>query len=69
MTVWKVAKELTKAWALGVAITLMVILPIVLGGVIGFFMDRWLHTMPIFFIVFLSFGVVASARSALKFKL
>lgn len=69
MTLWNVAKELTKAWALGVAITLMVILPIALGGFIGFFMDRWLHTMPIFFIVFLSFGVIASARSALKFKL
>lgn len=69
MTVWNVAKELTKAWALGVAITLMVILPIALGGFIGFFLDKWLFTMPIFFIVFLSFGVVASARSALKFKL
>lgn len=69
MTFWNTVKELTKARALGVAITLMVILPIALGGVIGFFLDRWLHTMPIFLIVFLSFGVVASARSALKFKL
>jgi len=54
---------------MGVSITLMVILPITLGGFIGFFLDKWLHTMPIFFIVFLSFGVIASARSALKFKL
>ncbi len=65
----KIILELFKARALAVAVVLMVIMPITLGGFAGFFLDKALGTMPIFFLVLLTLGVIASARAALKFKL
>ncbi len=65
----KIIMEFLKARSIAVAVVLMVIMPIALGGVAGFFLDKVLGSKPIFLLVLLTLGVVASARSALKFKL
>lgn len=65
----KIVIEFLKARSIAVAVVLMIIMPIAIGGVAGFFLDKVLGTMPIFFLVLLTLGLVASARSALKFKL
>jgi len=54
-----------------IAITVLVLIlaPIILGGLAGFFLDRWLHTMPLFFILLLLCGLAAAVKAALKFKL
>lgn len=36
------------------------------GGVAGYFLDRWLDTKPTLFIVFLVLGVVAGFRSMIQ---
>ncbi|HNW31856.1 MAG TPA: AtpZ/AtpI family protein [Caldisericia bacterium] len=69
MRAGKIFAEMIKARALGLTIVFMLIMPIALGGVAGFFLDKALGTMPIFFLILICMGLVASARTALKFKL
>jgi ATP synthase protein I len=55
-----------KQIALALELPFMVVAPVILGGVIGFFVDRWLHTKPLFLIVLGILGVVVGIRDALK---
>lgn len=36
------------------------------GGLIGWFLDRWLGTVPLFTIVFVFVGVASGVRNALR---
>lgn len=38
----------------------------IVGGVIGYFLDRWLHTKPIFLLVFGGLGFIAGLRDVLR---
>ncbi|MSP50786.1 MAG: AtpZ/AtpI family protein [Alphaproteobacteria bacterium] len=49
---WRLALEL----AAGMAV----------GGLIGWFLDRWLGTVPLFTIVFVFVGVASGVRNALR---
>jgi ATP synthase protein I len=55
-----------KQVALALELPFMVVAPVIFGGAIGFFLDRWLHTKPLFLIVLGILGVVAGIREALK---
>jgi ATP synthase protein I len=55
-----------KEIALALELPFMVVAPVILGGVIGFFLDRWLHTKPLLMIVLGILGVVVGIRDALK---
>jgi F0F1-type ATP synthase assembly protein I len=37
-----------------------------MGGVLGFFLDRWLHTKPLLLIVLGILGVIVGVRDAVK---
>ena len=39
---------------------------VAVGAIAGFFLDRWLHTMPLFFIVGLLLGAVAGFRNMIR---
>jgi len=39
---------------------------IVAGGLIGYFLDRWLHTKPILMLVFGALGFAAGLRDVLR---
>jgi ATP synthase protein I len=39
---------------------------IVVGGLMGYFLDRWLHTKPIFMLVFGALGFIAGVRDVLR---
>jgi ATP synthase protein I len=39
---------------------------VVVGGAIGFFLDRWLHTRPWLMLVFGGFGFYAGIREILR---
>ncbi len=39
---------------------------VAVGAVAGFFLDRWLHTMPLFFIVGLLLGAAAGFRNMIR---
>jgi len=53
---------------LGIAMRLSVELAagLVVGGVMGYFLDRWLHTRPWLMIVFFFLGAAAGIRNVLR---
>lgn len=53
-----------KAVGIGLDLASQVIGCIIIGLVIGYFLDKWLGTNPLFLIVFLIFGVIAAFRNA-----
>ena len=52
--------------ALAFELPFMIVGPVILGGVIGYFLDRWLHTKPLLLIVLGIFGIVVGLRDVLK---
>jgi ATP synthase protein I len=40
--------------------------PILVGGVIGYLLDRWLETAPLFILVFIGFGFFAGVREVYR---
>jgi ATP synthase protein I len=38
-------------------------LSLVIGLVIGYYLDKWLQTQPVFFFIFLLFGIVAGFKN------
>jgi ATP synthase protein I len=52
--------------AIAMELPFMIVAPVVLGGAVGFFLDRWLHTKPILMIVLGLAGVVMGIYDALK---
>ena len=40
-------------------------LSLVIGLVIGYYLDKWLQTQPVFFFIFMLFGIVAGFKNIL----
>ena len=55
-----------KQMALAFELPFMLVGPVVLGGAIGYFLDRWLHTKPLFLIVLGILGVIVGVMDAVK---
>ena len=55
-----------KQIALALELPFLLVAPVVAGGVLGFFLDRWLHTKPILMIVLGILGVVLGIRDVVK---
>jgi len=69
LNIGKILSELFRARMIAISALVLVLAPIILGGLAGFFLDRWLHTMPLFFLILLLCGLAAAVKAALKFKL
>lgn len=65
----KIASEMVKSRMTAMTVLTMFLVPLAIGGLAGFFLDRWLHTMPIFFLVLMLCGMVAGVKSLMRFKL
>ena len=52
--------------ALAVELPLMFALSVIIGGVIGYFLDRWLHTRPWLMLVFGTLGFIGGVRELLR---
>ncbi len=52
--------------ALAIELPFVLIAPAIVGGAIGYFLDRWLHTKPWVMLVLGIAGVVAGLRDVLK---
>jgi ATP synthase protein I len=52
--------------ALAFELPFMLVGPVVLGGAVGYFLDRWLHTKPLLLIVLGIVGVAVGVREAVK---
>ena len=55
-----------KQMALAFELPFMLVGPVVLGGAIGYFLDRWLHTKPLLLIVLGILGVIVGVMDAVK---
>lgn len=69
MKTGKVATEFVKSRMTAITALVMLLVPICLGGLAGFFIDRWIKTMPIFFLLLMLCGLAAGIRSLMRFKL
>jgi ATP synthase protein I len=54
--------RLTRLSAIGIAM----ILCTAIGFGIGYYLDKWLHTAPVFLIIFLIFGICAGFLNAYR---
>jgi F0F1-type ATP synthase assembly protein I len=55
----KDARDMTIKTALAMELPFTLVGAIVVGGFLGYFLDRWLHTWPWFTVIFGGFGFVA----------
>jgi len=50
---------------LGLASTMGIsmVLALVIGIIIGYYLDKWLKTSPVFFLIFMILGIIAGFRN------
>ena len=60
------AKKATDQAAMAMELPFVLVAAVVVGGAIGFFLDRWLHTRPLFLLVFGGIGFFAGVRDVLR---
>lgn len=56
----------SRQFALAMELPFIMVATIIVGGVIGYFLDRWLHSGPIFMLVLGILGFVAGLREILS---
>lgn len=62
----KGAGNAIKQVAMAFELPIMIVGPVILGGAIGFFLDKWLHTKPLLMIVLGILGIGVGLRDVLK---
>ena len=60
------AKKVSNQFALATELPFTLVLAVVLGGGLGYFLDRWFHTKPVLMLVFGGLGFVAGIREVLR---
>lgn len=55
-----------KQVVLALELPFLIVAPVLLGGGIGYLLDRWLHTAPAFMLILGILGVVLGLREVLK---
>jgi F0F1-type ATP synthase assembly protein I len=62
----KEVKNFSRQFAQAMELPFVLVAAILLGGAIGFFLDRWLHTKPVLMLIMGGFGFVAGVRDVLR---
>jgi ATP synthase protein I len=60
------AKKATNQAAMAMELPFVLVGAVLVGGAIGFFLDRWLHTKPLLLLVFGGIGFFAGVRDVLR---
>jgi ATP synthase protein I len=60
------AREFSRSYATAIELPFVLVGTILVGGVIGFFLDRWLHTKPVLMLIFGGIGFAAGVRDVLR---
>jgi ATP synthase protein I len=60
------SKEATNQAAIAMELPFVLVSAVVVGGLLGFFLDRWLHTKPVFLIILGGIGFYAGVRDVLR---
>jgi ATP synthase protein I len=59
-------KGFSQQFALAMELPFILVAAVIVGGVIGYFLDRWLHTAPALLLVFGGLGFFAGLRDVLN---
>jgi ATP synthase protein I len=62
----KQAQGFSRQFATAMELPFVIVGTIVVGGVLGFFLDRWLHTKPYLMLLFGALGFFAGVRDVLR---
>ena len=60
------AKDVSNQAAIAMELPFVLVSAVVVGGLLGFFLDRWLHTKPLFLLVLGGIGFYAGVRDVLR---
>lgn len=58
--------EFARQFSLAMELPFVMVSAILVGGAIGYFLDRWLHTGPVLMLVFGAMGFYAGVRDVLR---
>jgi ATP synthase protein I len=59
-------KDVSNQAAMAMELPFVLVAAVVVGGLIGYFLDRWLHTKPWFLLLFGGIGFYAGVRDVLR---
>jgi ATP synthase protein I len=59
-------KDVSNQAAMAMELPFVLVAAVVVGGLIGYFLDRWLHTKPWLLILFGGVGFYAGVRDVLR---
>jgi ATP synthase protein I len=59
-------KNFSRQFAQAMELPFVLVAAILVGGAMGFFLDRWLHTKPVFMMILGGLGFVAGVRDVLR---
>ena len=62
----KEARNLSTQFAMAMELPFVLVAAIAVGGLVGFFLDRWLHTKPILMLIFGFLGFFGGLRDVLR---
>ena len=62
----KDVKSFSQQFAQAMELPFVLVAAILVGGAIGFFLDRWLHTKPVFMMILGGIGFAAGIRDVLR---
>jgi len=60
------AKEASNQAAVAMELPFVLVSAVVVGGLLGYFLDQWLHTKPVFLLVLGGIGFYAGVRDILR---
>ena len=59
-------KGFSQQFALAMELPFIIVAAVIVGGLAGYFLDRWLHTTPVLMLVFGGLGFFAGLRDVLS---
>jgi ATP synthase protein I len=60
------AKDVSNQATMAMELPFVLVSAVIVGGLFGFFLDRWLHTKPVFMLVLGGLGFFAGVRDVLR---
>jgi ATP synthase protein I len=60
------AKEASNQAAVAMELPFVLVSAVVVGGLLGYLLDRWLHTKPVFLLILGGIGFFAGVRDVLR---
>ncbi len=59
-------KDISNQAAIAMELPFVLVSAVVVGGLLGYFLDHWLHTKPVFMLVLGGIGFYAGVRDVLR---